>query len=377
VETPELTSSEYWESDTIDLRLNPRRAVVAAGLVEFLHERCGLSSSVVLATSGSTGDFKFVVLSKKALLVSAKAVVEHCGMTGADVSLAGLSGFHVGGLGIFARAWLTGGIVIDASHRKWDRRGQWFADLIREHRVTQTSMTPTHLHDLVSHQVAAPDSLRCVLLGGGSMNPHLIAAGRDLGWPVRVSYGMTEAGSQIATATGTEIDWLPVLPCWNARVGEDGRLAISGEALFSGYAFQEAGNWRYETATGGENWFTTGDRCELREGKLRFIGRADDLVKISGELVSLGRVEAHATALAQERGAEAAVLAVPHSRRENELVVVIEESAGDRGEFLKSLNRRLDRIEAIHRVEVVPEIPRTGIGKLDRAALRRIINRVG
>lgn len=377
METPELTSSDYWESDTIDLRLNPQRAVEAAGLVEFLRESCGLSSSVVLATSGSTGDFKFVVLAKKALLASAKSVVEHCGMTGADVSLAGLSGFHVGGLGVFARAFLTGGEVIDASHRKWDRKGQWFSELIQEHRVTQTSMTPTHLHDLVSHQIVAPDCLRCALLGGGRMDPSLISAGRELGWPIRVSYGMTEAGSQIATATGTEIDWLPLLPGWKTRVGKDGRLEISGDALFSGYAFQEAGNWWFETAPGDQGWFTTGDRCELRDGKLRFLGRADDLVKVSGELVSVGKVEAIASALAQERGAGAAVLAVPNLRRGNELVAVVEESVGDAGDFLKSLNQRLDGIEAVRLVELVPQLPRTGIGKLDRAALRRMIGRAG
>lgn len=373
MEAPELTSMGYWESGSVDLRLNPRREVEAGGLLDFLQKDCGVKQSVVLATSGSTGGFKFVILSKPALLASAHSVVSHCGMDEEDVFLAGLSGFHVGGLGIFARACNTQARLVDISDQGWDRKGEVMVASIREHGVTQTSLTPTHLYDLVRHGVEAPDSLRCVLLGGGRMDPRLIAEARALGWPVRVSYGMTEASSQIATAGGDEIEWLPVLDCWNVRVGEDKRLSIRGEPLFTGYATRDENGWSFDSGKDSDGWFLTGDHCEVRDGSLRFLGRADDLVKTSGEFVSVSEVDSRVASLAREAGYDAAILAGPDERRGMELILVLETRDGNAAELFEGINQRLPGIEKASRWVCVEELPRTSIGKLDRAALDDLV----
>jgi len=369
METADLTSIDFWESDSVDLRLNPQRRIEADGLVDFLREECSVSASVVLATSGSSGGFKFVVLPKSALLASARAVVDHCGMDEEDVSLAGLSGFHVGGLGIFARACLTGGALVDASDRKWERDGSWLVEMIHEHGVTQTSLTPTHLFDLVRHKVQAPPSLRCVLLGGGRMDPILIAEARALNWPVRVSYGMTEASSQVATAQGDEVEWLPLLSCWKTRVEKDARLAIFGDPLFSGYAMREDDSWSYRSGKTEDGWYVTGDRCEISEGQLRFLGRSDDLVKVSGELVSLSQIDSLAAAVSRDSGRDAAIVAIPEERRGHELVLVLESGAAAADGIFGQINRKLPGIEKLSRWIEVKELPRTAIGKLDRSAL--------
>jgi O-succinylbenzoic acid--CoA ligase len=372
VETTRLTSSEYWESDSIDLRLNPRREIDAVGLDPFLRDDVGIQSSVVLATSGSSGGFKFVVLSKSALLNSARAVIEHSGLGRDDMSLAGLSGFHVGGLGIYARAFLSGSEIVEMDSAGWKRDGSDLVRVLEEKSVTLTSMTPTHLHDLVSHKAQCPDALRLVFLGGGRMDAALIEKARELGWPIRVSYGMTEAGSQIATARDDSVDLLPVLPHWETKVDIDGRLAIRGEALFSGYAIREGAQWKFEDARDGGGWFVTGDRCELQDGMLRFSGRADDLVKISGELVSLSEVNRLAESVAREMGSDAAAIALPDDRRENELVVVMKACERDASDLLCDLNSQLDGIEAVRRVVFVDQLPRTEIGKLDRVRLEQM-----
>ena len=372
METTRLTSSEYWESDSIDLRLNPRREIDAVGLDPFLRDDVGIQSSVVLATSGSSGGFKFVVLSKSALLNSAQAVIEHSGLGRDDMSLAGLSGFHVGGLGIYARAFLSGSEIVEMDSAGWKRDGSDLVRVLEEKSVTLTSMTPTHLHDLVSHKAQCPDALRLVFLGGGRMDAALIEKARELGWPIRVSYGMTEAGSQIATARDDSVDLLPVLPHWETKVDIDGRLAIRGEALFSGYAIREGAQWKFEDARDGGGWFVTGDRCELQDGMLRFSGRADDLVKISGELVSLSEVNRLAESVAREMGSDAAAIALPDDRRENELVVVMKACERDASVLLRDLNSQLDGIEAVRRVVFVDQLPRTEIGKLDRVRLEQM-----
>ncbi len=372
METIDLTSSDYWESPEVDLRLNPRRQFETSGLLAFLEGECAINSAVVLATSGSSGPTKFVVLSKSALLHSAAAVVKHSKQDGDDVSLAGLSGFHVGGLGIYARAYFAGSRVVEMNTEGWARDGSALVEVIEKEQVTLTSMTPTHLHDLVQHEVRCPNSLRLVFLGGGRMNPDLIARARELGWPIRVSYGMTEAASQIATSVDEAFDWLPILPHWETSLNEEGCLTVRGDGLFSGYARKEGGEWRFDTGKDEDGWFVTGDRCELTCDSLRFLGRVDDLVKVSGELVSLSKLNRVASALAHEVGVDAAVVAVPDSRRENELVVVIEECEADKGPLLERLNRKLEGIERISRFFLVDQLPRTEIGKLDQAALRRI-----
>lgn len=364
MDTADLISPAYWESDAIDIRLNPKRPVNTDGLRPFLEKDCGLRSSVVIATSGSSGAAKFVVLAKSALLASARAVNEHCGLTAEDRWLGGLSTFHVGGLGIFARAVSNGASVFPMDWDAWTRDGAALLAALRESRATLLSLTPVHLSDLVRAGAEAPASLRGVFLGGGRIDPDLAEKARALGWPLWASYGMSESASQIATATRTDgaIDWLPILPHWETALDGEGRLRIRGEALFSGYATKGPQGWDFDTARDGEGWFTSGDRVALRDGALRFLGRSDDLVKISGELVSLSSLGARVAA----RGWIGLVVAVPHERRENELVLVLE-GTGDGGEddALARFNEGLPPLEQVGRAVFFPRLPRTEVGKLD------------
>ena len=358
MEAIDLTSPNYWESETVDLRLNPKRVFDTDGLQQFLETECGVRSALVIATSGSSGNAKFVVLPKSAILASARAVNAHCGLTRDDRWLGGLSTFHVGGLGIYARAYCSGASVFPMEWDSWTRDGSALIDAIERTQATLTSLTPVHLYDLVSAGVTCPRTLRGVFLGGGRIDATLVIGARDLGWPIWATYGMSEAASQIATSIDGRIDWLSLLPLWQCRADADGRLAIRGAALFSGHAAKQEGRWSFDTARDEDGWYVTGDRCELRESELRFLGRCDDVVKVSGELISLSRLNLRVA----ECGLTGAVVAVPERRRENELVLVIEGGGGD---CLGRLNDGLAPIEQVSRVVVVEHLPRTDLGKLD------------
>jgi O-succinylbenzoic acid--CoA ligase len=360
MEAIDLNSPAYWESAAIDIRLNPKRPVDSAGLREFLEGDCGLCSAVVIATSGSSGTVKFVVLAKSALLASARAVNAHSGVTADDIWLGGLSTFHVGGLGIFARAYSNGASVHPMAWDVWTPDGAALVAAVNESRATVTSLTPVHLGDLVRAEVKAPPSLRGVFLGGGRIDAALVEKARQLGWPVWATYGMSESASQIATSRGDEIALLPILPIWETTLDAQGRLRIRGEALFSGYATRGTDGWRYDPAEDADGWFTTGDRVELQEGALRFLGRSDDLVKVSGELVSLSSLSARVAAC----GWIGLVVAVPHERRENELILVIE---GALDEALAIFNEGLPPLEQVSRVVTLAPLPRTEVGKIDPA----------
>ena len=231
-----------------------------------------------------------------------------------DVWLRALPQFHVGGFAIGPRAVLAGS-NLDSLKGSWDSRK--FADAVRKTGATLTSLVPTQLFDLVESKIEAPGSLRCVLIGGGAFAADLKAQAEALGWPIRGTYGMTEAGSQIATQN--EGGDLEPLPCWHLRVDDDDVLSIRGDALFSGYLVREGGGWRLEEPFDDDGWFRTSDLVRLRERTLEFVGRSDRCVKILGELVNLDLLEALLGT------SDAALVALPDARRGSKLILVCEE----------------------------------------------------
>ncbi len=362
METSDLNSPDYWESETVDLRVNPRRAPDTAGLREFLEVECGVKAAVVLASSGSSGRAKWIVLRKAALLASARAVNAHCGLTPDDVWLGGLSTFHVGGIGIHARAFCNGARVVPMAWDAWTRDGSAFLSSVESAGATLASLTPTHLWDLVRAGVGAPATLRIIFLGGGRIDPVLAERARELGWPLRATYGMTEASSQVATAMGGETEWLPLLPLWEAEAAADGSLRLRGEALCEGWAVKESDVWSFVRARDEQGWFTAGDRCEIRGRELRFLARADQSVKVSGELVSLAGLNARLESL----GIIGLLVALPHPRAEHELILVCEEGAAG---ALERFNAGLPALERATGFVTVPMLPRTETGKPDRSKI--------
>ena len=166
MEEIDLTSEKYWTEPGIDVRLNPKRNFGETDrLARALLSDSEINSAVVLATSGSQGEAKFPVLKKEALLVSARTVNEHCGLNEHDVWLCCLPTFHVGGLGIYARAYVSGAKVVPFAWDAWDKSGSHFVSACNRARATLTSLTPVHLFDLVEAEVKCPDFLRGVLVG--------------------------------------------------------------------------------------------------------------------------------------------------------------------------------------------------------------------
>ena len=277
-----------WEAGGSALWLNPRldadqrSAVLGADFPD-------LADHFWIATSGTSGSLKTVALSRVALESSAAAVNRHLSAGPADCWLNPLPLFHVGGLGIVVRAAL-GGSRLEMLPR-WDAHE--FVRRASEVGATLSALVPTQVHDLVAARLTCPPSLRAIVVGGGALEESLRLRGADLGWPLLPSYGLTEAASQVATAApGTpDFHFLPLLDHVAARVGDDGLLQISGPSLLTGWMlFEGDGTARWEDHK-VDGWFRTNDRCELRDGKLRMLGRADDLVKIRGELVDVAALE--------------------------------------------------------------------------------------
>jgi len=368
-----LTSDGFWDAT----------APVAAG--DFsgeLPDAAELWGHVLFATSGSTGSPQWIALSKQALLVSATAVNQHLAVGSDSCWGLALPLHHVGGFGVAARAFAAG-CDLAAYDQAWDAPafGTWLAD----HQVTHTALVPTQIYDLVVAGRRAPNSLKAVVVGGGHLNAATGQAARALGWPVLVSYGMTEAASQIATQGLDMLDEpyqpapLPLLPIWQAATTAGHQLRISGPALFSGTVVREHGHWLFQPRP--QPWHQTQDLVMLADRWLTPHGRADSLVKVLGELVAPEKIERELVDLSdgQLRPGMFAVVAVPDARAGQALVPVFD-AAIDQAVIAAVLTAYAAQAPGFRRLQDpvrLTQFPRSALGKplrveIAAAALRNV-----
>jgi O-succinylbenzoic acid--CoA ligase len=357
-------------SDESHLLLNPRLPAADRAALEMLHAAMpAFPAHVWIATSGSTGGWKLVALSKAALLVSAAAVNRHLRVAGGEAWCCVLPTFHVGGLGIYARASISGGRVVGA---EWEARG--FAELCEREEVAFSSLVPAQVVDLVCAGLRAPESLRAIVVGGGVMPDELYRDARRLGWPVLPSYGMTECCSQIATADHSGPELL-LLDHVEARREDDGRLTFASPALLTGYGLLESKPRFEDPKTNG--WFLSDDRGLLEGRVLRVEGRASEVIKVGGELVDLRRLDALlGEVLTAFAGVDGAIVAGPDPRLGNIIYVALTE--GRVAEAVgTAFAERVLPFERARKVFVVKEIPRSALGKLLRRKLAEQLSENG
>jgi O-succinylbenzoic acid--CoA ligase len=218
--------------------------------------------------------------------------------------------------------------------------------------------------------------VRAVVVGGGALDEAVGEAARALGWPVLASFGMTEAGSQVATAGLSQLGErfaagrLPLLGPWDARVDVDGRLALRGTPLFSGYVVAAGAGWEFLPRTG--DWFQTSDHVALDGRLVTPLGRADRRVKVLGELVDLDEIHRALGKFIAPGGWS--VVDLPDPRR-GARIVLVTESAPPGPEMLADIaayQAQAPGPERLAATAVVPEFPRSALGKLRVAELRRI-----
>lgn len=337
-----------------------------------------LDGHVLFETSGSSGPPQWLALSKKALLLSAAAVNRHLGVSENSCWGVALPTHHVGGFGVAARAF-EAACQLQVFSWRWEAGA--FAAWLAHHGVTHTSLVPTQVHDLVAAGLAAPPKLVAIVVGGGQLDAHTGQAARHLGWPVLASYGMTEAGSQIATqgidllGSAYQPGPLPVLPIWQTRVSQSGQLSIAGPALFSGSLRYDGQSWQF--CTRADAWHRSADRVDLVNGLLTPRGRLDALVKVLGELVDPVAIENELLRLSNGllTPGTFAVLALPDARAGHRLVPVFEAAVDPAlaAAVLANYQEQAPGFRRLQPPQVLAMLPRSPLGKLRRAALAEVL----
>ncbi len=339
-------TDDFWRSSEVVVFRNALRWNDDIGLDDFVVSESGLSGHLLFSTSGSSGSAKWVALSRRALLHSARSVCDYFSIDSNDVLAVVLPLFHVGGFSLLARSYLSGAMAV-----QWN--DSWNASSVlhwlEQNKVTVTSMVPAQLVDLCSAGLKAPRGLRALVIGGGALPDDVLESARALGWPVYLSYGQTEAASQLATGEGK---WLSILSGVETRLNDDGCLEWRSEAAFSGYVQKIDESWHYFPRE-REEWVVTQDRVELQNRELLFVRRADRVIKILGELVDVNQLELE---LGEESAREVKIICLPHHRRGALLVPVVEGTA-------VTFEER-SGVERLEPCFIVPQFPRSELGKI-------------
>lgn len=375
METALILHPDFWQDGSVFIA-EPAPSEEGRTLAQYARTELQARDWCFFQTSGTEGIRKWVGLTKEALIISARAVNAHLGITARDHWLLALPAYHVGGFGILARSFACGSRVTQMEG-KWDAAA--FAKKCAEAGATLASLVPTQIFDLVAAKLHAPETMRVVLVGGGALNHELEDAALHFGWPIRRTYGMTETASGVAAQTAPAGD-MEVLPIWHVSTNADGVLSVNGPALAKGYAICEAGTWRWQAIPA--EGLRTRDRVEVIQNDtgrrcIRFLGRESGIVKILGELVALEPIQDRIESLKLQLGlrdADAAICDVADSRKESRLVLAVcRMTVADSAKLQKGLNEMLRPLEHIQDVRVIDAIPRSELGKVRLAELRSLL----
>ncbi|BBX65096.1 putative 2-succinylbenzoate--CoA ligase [Mycobacterium saskatchewanense] len=317
--------------------------------------------ALVATTSGTTGAPKGALLTAAALTASAAATHDRLGGPGGW--LLALPPYHIAGVQVLVRSVLAGRIPVELDVSAGFDVAELPAAVAQLGPGRRyTSLVAAQLDKALTDPAAtgALAELDAVLLGGGPASPRVLDAAAAAGVTVVRTYGMSE------TAGGCVYDGVP-LDGARVRVAADGRISLGGATLAKGYRnpvdpdpFAEPG------------WFRTDDLGALDDaGVLTVLGRADDAISTGGLTVLPQLVEA--TLATHPAVGECAVFGVADDRLGQRVVAAVVVADGREPPTLEALRshvaRSLPATAAPRELHLVDELPRRGIGKLDRRAL--------
>lgn len=243
------------------------------------------AGAIVVHTSGTSARPRAIELTYGNWLWSALGAALALGLDPEERWLCALPLAHVGGLSILVRSVIYGTTAV--IHERFEAE-RVLAELVDPAGSTVVSLVATTLARLLEAGLEHPPRLRCALVGGMALPSELSRRARAAGVPVRHTYGLTEACSQVTTqpvgeafvpgAHSTEDAGVPLF-CTQVKLADDGEILVRGPTVAPG-------------SVAADGWLQTGDRGELQDGRLRVSGRKSNAIVTGGENVAPEEVEA-------------------------------------------------------------------------------------
>ena len=305
--------------------------------------------ALVIGTSGSTGLIKEVAFTRSALVLSAQASNSFIGAKpGSQWSLL-LPINHIAGVNVILRSLELGNLPLDLRNFEGE-----YPD------IDFTSIVPTQLFRALKSDARLLrhlQSAKTVLVGGASLAQSLREHAKAEGINIVETYGMTE------TCGGCVYDG-QALTGVEVAINDQGVIKIRGTVMASNY-LNSSNIFDLQ-----DGWFTTNDLGEIKDGKLKVLGRSDDVIITGGENLSLMAIEAvlsvrfpemecAAFGVKDPQWGQALHIAIVGTANENEISLYLEGALG-----------QIAKPKGIHSIESLPLL---GIGKVDRITLARMV----
>jgi acyl-CoA synthetase (AMP-forming)/AMP-acid ligase II len=346
--------------------------------------------TLLIFTSGTTGEPKGVMHTHNTLVAANAPLSDRLGVSKDDVIHMASTFAHLTGFLYGVRLPVQVGGATAVYQDVWDPAR--FVDLVEEHRISYTSAATPFLADTLGRPDLADRDLASLRLfacmGAPIPRPILREAKQKLpGLTVLGGWGQSENALVTLGKPGdaeeklVERDGYPwpgmeiravdpagsVLPS-----GEEGRLQVRGPFLFVGYAERP----ELTRASFDGDWFDTGDLAVIdADGYLNITGRTKDVIIRGGENIPVAYVE---NVLYEHPSVAAvAVIGVPDPRLQEKACacVVLEPGAELTFDQLKEFlaTKGVAKQYWPESLQVLPELPRTASGKIQKFRLRDLV----
>jgi len=303
------------------------------------------AKTVVLVTStGTSGANKEISLSAGALLASAKASNKFLQANFGETWSLLLPLTHIAAVNVLVRSLELGTIPVNLIGHDGEYP-----------KVDYTAIVPTQLYNalngddrLLNHLKSA----KAVLVGGAALTTELQVQATNAGISIVTTYGMSE------TSGGCVYNDVP-LEGIQVAISDAGFIKVSGPILANNLALDS------------NNWFVTSDLGELVDGRVKVLGRGDDVIISGGENISLSEIE---SAISQSFARfEFAAFAVSSDKWGQELHVATVNAPAEFSEQVERLLvEKFGNAAKPKRFHQLSALPLIGIGKVDRNALAQL-----
>jgi amino acid adenylation domain-containing protein len=360
-----------------------------------VHPGLGDRLAYLMYTSGSTGRPKGVIVPQRAI---ARLVLNsnYVDLKPEDrVAQASTATFDAATFEIWG-ALLNGATLVGIAKETAISPGD-LARTLRSERISILFLTTALFNQIASDRPKAFSGLRYLLFGGEAVDPKWVRTILKEGPPEQLLhvYGPTEtttfAAFHVVEEVPAQARTIPIgRPISNTEIfildrylqpvpaGVTGELYIGGPGVARGYLNEPeltAQKFLPHPLRPGtvERVYKTGDLGRfLPEGRIEFVGRADNQVKIRGFRIELGEVES--VLAAHPTVAEATVLAIEQTKGEKKLVAYWVPKTKDAPppsypEFRQFLQQRLPEYMIPTAFIPLPAFPLTPNGKINRQAL--------
>ena len=345
-------------------------------------DRSGTDLAALLFTGGTTGRSKGVPLTHANLFWCGWAANQNSERANVNTALVPLPLAHAYGLLVFCIGFHRdeGGRTI---LMRWFDPASW-VKLAEEHRVQVSALVPSMIQMLLGQPLEKADLSELTFISSGA-SPLAEEVRRE--FEARVpsamiyeGYGCTESATLISSnpygARRVGSVGLPVAGCEvsiqddsgaELPAGQDGEICVRSPGVMTGY-------WRSEdTSALAGGWLHTGDIGHLdADGYLYVVDRKKDLILRGGFNVFPRDVED--VLLAHPAVALAGVVGRPDVRLGEEVVAFVSlrpDASATADELTEHARRHLAANKYPREITIVPTVPLTSVGKLDRKKLRQ------